>query len=62
MGVQGAALATILSQAVSCVWVIAFLRGKKTTLRLKKENLLVSPKLILPCVALGFGGVHHAGQ
>ena len=53
MGVKGAALATILSQAASCVWVIAFLRGKKTTLRLKKENLLVSPKLILPCVALG---------
>ena len=53
MGVKGAALATILSQAASCVWVIAFLRGKKTTLRLKKENLLASPRLILPCVALG---------
>ena len=53
MGVRGAALATILSQGISCVWVLCFLRGKKTLLRIKKENLLVSPKLILPCVALG---------
>ena len=53
MGVSGAALATVISQGLSCVWVICFLRGKKTLLRLKRENLLVSPKLILPCVALG---------
>ncbi len=53
MGVRGAALATVISQGLSCVWVICFLRGKKTLLRLKRENLLVSPKLILPCVALG---------
>ena len=53
MGVRGAALATVISQGLSCVWVICFLRGKKTLLRLKRENLLVNPKLILPCVALG---------
>ncbi len=53
MGVRGAALATIISQAFSCVWVIAFLFGKKTLLRIKKKNLFVSPKLILPCLALG---------
>ena len=53
MGVRGAALATVISQGLSCVWVICFLRGKKTLLRLKRENLLVSPKLILPCMALG---------
>ena len=53
MGVRGAALATVISQGLSCVWVICFLRGKKTLLRLKREILLVSPKLILPCVALG---------
>lgn len=53
MGVRGAALATVISQGLSCVWVICFLRGKKTLLRLKRENLLVTPKLILPCVALG---------
>ena len=53
MGVQGAALATILSQGVSCVWVVAFLRGKKTLLRLKNENIRLRPKFFLPCVALG---------
>ena len=39
MGVRGAALATIISQMVSCIWIISFLSGKKTTLRIKKENL-----------------------
>lgn len=53
MGVQGAALATILSQGISCAWVIFFLRGEKTFLRLKKENLLSGFRLLLPCVALG---------
>lgn len=53
MGVKGAALATVVSQAVSCVWVISFLCGKKSVLRLKKENLFPGAKLILPCVALG---------
>ena len=53
MGVKGAALATVVSQAVSCVWVISFLSGKKSVLRLKKENLFPGTKLILPCVALG---------
>ncbi len=53
MGVSGAALATILSQAVSCVWVVSFLAGKKTMLRLKKAHLRIDPKVVLPCVALG---------
>ena len=53
MGVQGAALATVLSQGISCVWVISFLRGKKTLLRLEKAALPIRPRLILPCVALG---------
>ena len=53
MGVKGAALATVISQAVSCVWVISFLSGKKSVLRLKKENLFPGARLILPCVALG---------
>ncbi|MBQ2988917.1 MAG: MATE family efflux transporter [Clostridia bacterium] len=53
MGVKGAALATILSQAISCVWVLAFLCGKKTLLRLKPKNFAFSPKIILPCLALG---------
>ncbi len=53
MGVRGAALATILSQAISCIWVLSFLMGKKTALRLKKEYIRLSPKVVLPCLALG---------
>ena len=43
MGVKGAALATIISQMLSCVWIIAFLRGKKTQLKIKKENTMTEP-------------------
>lgn len=53
MGVKGAALATVLSQTISCVWVILFLCGKKTLLKIRAKNLLVSPKLVFPCIALG---------
>ena len=53
MGVKGAALATILSQAISCVWVLCFLCGKKTFLKLQKKNMKVDGKLIFPCIALG---------
>ena len=53
MGVKGAALATILSQAISCIWVLLFLCGKKTYLKLKRQNLRIDGKLVLPCIALG---------
>ena len=53
MGVQGAALATIISQAISAVWVLLFLLGKQTKLKIKKENLLPSAKILLPVLALG---------
>lgn len=53
MGVQGAALATVISQACSCIWVLSFLFGRKTRLRIKKQNLLLVPKVIFPCMALG---------
>ena len=53
LGVRGAALATILSQAISCVWVLSFLCGKRTYLKLQKKNMKVNGKLVLPCVALG---------
>ena len=53
MGVMGAALATIISQMLSCVWIISFLCGKKTQLKLKKENLKLRADIILPCIALG---------
>ena len=53
MGVRGAALATILSQSVSAVWVIRFLMGKKTLLRLRLSRMRIEPKVYLPCMALG---------
>ncbi|MEG1633750.1 MAG: MATE family efflux transporter [Oscillospiraceae bacterium] len=53
MGVRGAALATILSQAISCIWVVAFLLGKKTMLRLRLKHMLPRPRVLLPCLALG---------
>ena len=53
MGVKGAALATIISQMFSCIWIISFLCGKKTQLKIKKENLKLRVDIILPCIALG---------
>ena len=53
LGVRGAALATVLSQAVGALWILRFLTGKQTILRLRKENLRLEKKIILPCVGLG---------
>ena len=53
MDVRGAALATIISQALSCIWVVSFLCGKKTFLKIKRKNLGFTPQIILPCLALG---------
>ena len=53
MGVRGAALATVISQALSCAWVILFLCSKRSVLRLHPKHFIPSPKIILPCIALG---------
>lgn len=53
LGVRGAALATILSQAVSCLWVLRFLTGSKTKWKLQKQYLRPVPAVFLPCLALG---------
>ena len=53
MGVAGAALATVLSQAVSALWIIRFLTGKTTILKLKVSNMKLQRRIILPCLALG---------
>ena len=53
MGVCGAAIATIISQGISCVWVLTFLMGKKTYLKLQRKNMKIDGKLVFPCVALG---------
>lgn len=54
MGVAGAAWATILSQAVSAAFAVAFFFGKRTKLRLKKAYLLPKPRILGPVLALGF--------
>ena len=53
MGVRGAAIATVISQAVSAAWVVRFLSGGKSTLRLRKAFLRMDRRLLLPAVALG---------
>ena len=53
MGVQGAAVATVLSQALSAVWAVKFLTGKSTVLHLKKKYMKIEWKVMAPCVALG---------
>lgn len=53
MGVRGAALATILSQAVSAAWVLRFLSGGKTVIRIKKKYLRLEKRIVLPSLALG---------
>lgn len=53
MGVAGAALATVISQAVSAAWVIRFLVGSRTVLRLRRRNLRLERSVALPGIALG---------
>ncbi len=53
MGVKGAALATIISQALSAIWVVKFLTGKKTIIRFRKKYLMPKVKILLPVFALG---------
>ena len=52
-GVQGAAVATVLSQAASAIWVLRFLTGRQTKWHLAKEHLRPVPSVFLPCLALG---------
>lgn len=53
LGVRGAALATIISQAASCTWVLLFLFGKKTVLKIRVKNMGLQKKIIFPSIALG---------
>lgn len=53
MGVMGAALATVISQAISAFWVLRFLTGPKTQLKLSRGNLRLSPRVFAPCMGLG---------
>ena len=53
MGVAGAAIATVISQAVSAIWIMRFLTGKKTILKLQPKNMKLIGSIILPCLGLG---------
>ena len=53
MGVKGAALATVISQAISTIWIVHFLCGKKTQIHLRKKYMRLKPKVVIPCVTLG---------
>ena len=53
LGVRGAAIAAVFSQAVSALWILRFLTGNKTILKLKTANMTLIPAIILPCLGLG---------
>lgn len=53
MGVKGAAWATIISQAISCIWVLQFLFGKKTDLKIRKKYFKLEYSIIIPTLTLG---------
>lgn len=53
MGVEGAALASVISQGLSTVWVLWFLCGKKTRLKIRKKYMKVSLSILMPTLALG---------
>lgn len=53
MGVKGAALATIISQAVSCLWVLKFLTGRKTTIKIRLKNLKPDKEILFSVLSLG---------
>lgn len=53
MGVKGAALATIISQGVSALWVVRFLLSKNSTIKIKKKNLKLKKNIVVPSMFLG---------
>lgn len=53
MGVKGAALATVCGQLVSALWVLKFLFGKTSVLKIRKKYLVPKLNVILPVIALG---------
>ena len=61
LGVRGAAIATVISQVVSCLWVLRFLTGKEALLRLKPSRMLPEGRLLKEIVSLGIPGFIMAG-
>lgn len=61
MGIRGAALATVISQCVSCLWVLRFLRGRQAILKLKLSMMVPDATLLREITALGVPGFIMAG-
>ncbi|MBR5491156.1 MAG: MATE family efflux transporter [Oscillospiraceae bacterium] len=55
-GISGAALATLISQAVSAAWAMSFLLGKKAILDLKLKNMVLQGKIVVRIISLGITG------
>ena len=53
LGVRGAAIATVLSQAVGALWILKFLTGPKTNLKLSRDKMKLEKNIILPVMGLG---------
>lgn len=56
MGVKGAALATVIAQGVSAVWVLQFLTGRRSILKLRRRCLPLQGKRVRRIIALGLSG------
>ncbi len=53
MGIKGAALATIISQLVSAIWVLSYFFGKRSSLVIKKENWRLKLPIVKGILAIG---------
>lgn len=53
MGVKGAAIATVISQIATTIWILRYFIGPNSILKLKKENFKLKKKLILSIFAIG---------
>ncbi len=62
MGVRGAALATIISQACSCIWVVSFLFGKKTFFKDTKKEYEAGSKNYITKSCAGTRNIYYAGE
>lgn len=56
LGVQGAAWATVISQAVSCAWVLAFFLGRRALYPLRRQDMRLKPRLVSEILSLGVVG------
>lgn len=56
LGIRGAAIATVISQAVSCAWVLCFLFGKKALYRINSKNIRLKLSICLKTMSVGLTG------